>query len=59
MKRIVKSALAAVLVAAVPARAQVSAADDRAAGIPAGLALPVQGAAAVEEPTALAVNPAA
>lgn len=59
MTRFVKAALAAALAAAAPAaRAQVQAAADRAAGIPAGLALPVPGAAAAEEPAALAVNPA-
>ena len=51
------AALAAVLAAA-PARAQISAAGDRAAGIPAGLALPVLGAATAEEPSALGTNPA-
>ncbi len=40
-----------------PAHAQLAAAD-RDRGIPAGLTLPVLGAAAVEEPTAPAVNPA-
>lgn len=59
MTRFVKAAaaLAAVLSAA-PARAQISAAGDRAAGIPAGLALPVLGAATAEEPSALGTNPA-
>lgn len=52
------AAAAAVALAAPPARAQLSAALDRASGLPAGLAVPVAGAATAEEPTALSVNPA-
>lgn len=48
----------AALVAASPAAAQVRNALDREAGVPAGLALPVFGAAAAEEPSALELNPA-
>jgi protease IV len=53
-------AIAAVLLAVVPRAtvAQLSAIADRGAGLPAGIALPVIGAAAAEEPTALSVNPA-
>ncbi len=59
MTRFVNAALAAAAVLAAPvARAQLSSATDRANGLPAGLALPVLGAAAAEEPTALGVNPA-
>ncbi|BDG01975.1 signal peptide peptidase SppA [Anaeromyxobacter oryzae] len=60
MTRFVNAAAAAVLLAAAPAaRAQVQAATDRAAGRPAGIALPAFGVAAVEEPTGLATTPAA
>jgi protease-4 len=52
-----RTLLAAVLLAT-PAAAQVSTGLDRAAGLPAGLVLPVQGAASAEEPTAIHVNPA-
>ncbi len=45
------------LTLAFPAQAQL-AADDRERGLPAGLTLPVLGAAAAEEPIALDVNPA-
>jgi protease-4 len=59
MSRHVNAALAAALIAAaLPAHAQVSNALDREAGRPAGLALPVLGAATAEEPTALGTNPA-
>ncbi|HSN92874.1 MAG TPA: signal peptide peptidase SppA, partial [Anaeromyxobacteraceae bacterium] len=51
------AALGALFLAA-PAAAQVSAGLDRAAGLPAGLVLPVLGAAAAEEPTAIPLNPA-
>lgn len=56
MTRTIPAALLAVALAS-PARAQL-AADDRERGIPAGLTLPVLGAAAAEEPIALEVNPA-
>src|SRR5512134_3840194 len=60
MTRIVNAALAAaLLLAAVPARPQVSNALDRQAGLPAGLALPVPGVAAAEEPAAIGASPAA
>ncbi len=60
MKRLVNAALATtVLLAATPAAAQVQNALDRQAGIPAGLALPVPGVAAAEEPAALGATPAA
>src|SRR6266511_2868311 len=60
MKRLVNAALATtVLLAATPAAAQVQNALDRQAGIPAGLALPVPGVAAAEEPAALGGTPAA
>jgi protease-4 len=52
------AALAAAILLASPASAQVQAGLDREAGIPAGLVLPVLGAAAAEEPTALGTNPA-
>jgi len=55
MKRTLLAALAAL---AAPAAAQVSNGLDRAAGLPAGLVLPVLGAAAAEEPTAMQTNPA-
>jgi protease-4 len=56
--RSARCALSALLLAtALPASAQL-AAQDRERGLPAGLTLPVLGAAAVEEPTALTVNPA-
>jgi protease-4 len=58
MTRLVNAAVAAALAAALPARAQVQSALDRDQGFPAGLSLPVSGAAAAEEPTALGVNPA-
>jgi protease-4 len=62
MKRSVNAArvaaLAAALAAALPARAQVENAIERDQGIPAGMALPVIGAAAAEEPTAMETNPA-
>ncbi|HYD40614.1 MAG TPA: signal peptide peptidase SppA [Anaeromyxobacter sp.] len=48
---------ALLLALALPARAQL-AAEDRERGLPAGLTLPVLGAAAAEEPIALDVNPA-
>jgi len=51
------SCAAALLVAALPARAQISVRLDRARGVPAGLAVPGT-AAGAEEPTALSVNPA-
>ena len=51
-------ALAALLSAA-PAGAQVRNALDRQSGLPAGLALPVPGLAAAEEPAALGATPAA
>jgi protease-4 len=59
MPRIVNAAAAALLLAAAPAAAQVLNAVDREAGRPAGLALPVPGAAVAEEPAALGANPAA
>jgi protease-4 len=52
-------AAAAALLAAAPAAAQVSNALDRQAGLPGGLALPVPGVAAAEEPAALGATPAA
>jgi protease-4 len=54
------TAFAAVLAAAVPARApaQVENAIERDQGLPSGMALPVVGAAAAEEPTAMETNPA-
>ncbi|HTN51289.1 MAG TPA: signal peptide peptidase SppA [Anaeromyxobacter sp.] len=59
MPRTVNAAAAALLLAAAfPARAQLWSATDRARGLPEGIALPVPGAAAAEEPTALAANPA-
>jgi protease-4 len=58
MKPFVKVAIAAALAVAQSAHAQVQNALDRDQGFPAGLSLPVLGAAAVEEPTALTVNPA-
>ena len=51
------AALAALLLLPLPASAQLADAD-RDRGLPAGLTLPVLGAAAAEEPTALTVNPA-
>jgi protease-4 len=57
MPRLPLVALGAALLA-LPAAAQVSNGLDRAAGLPAGLVLPVQGAASAEEPTAIHVNPA-
>jgi len=60
MTRFVKgAAAAALLLAASTASAQIQNALDRQAGIPAGLALPVLGAAVAEEPAALGANPAA
>jgi protease-4 len=60
MTRFVKqAALAALLLSARTASAQIQNALDRQAGIPAGLALPVLGAAVAEEPAALGANPAA
>ena len=60
MTRFVKgAAAAALLLTASAAFAQVQNALDRQAGIPAGLALPVPGAAVAEEPAALGANPAA
>jgi protease IV len=60
MTRFVNAALAVlVLVAAPAARAQVRSATDRAAGIPAGLALPVPGVAVAEEAAGLGTTPAA
>jgi protease-4 len=60
MTRFVKlAAAAALLLSASSASAQIQNALDRQAGIPAGLALPVQGAASAEEPIALGANPAA
>jgi protease IV len=58
MTRFVNALALAILLAAAPATAQIRNALDRAAGVPAGLALPVFGAAAAEEPSALEVNPA-
>lgn len=52
------STAALALALAAPAAAQVSAAAERASGLPAGIAAPALGVAAVEEPTALSVNPA-
>src|SRR5512142_3288308 len=49
--------LAPLLLLALPASAQLAAVD-RAAGRPAGVTVPAVGAAAVEEPIALTVNPA-
>jgi protease-4 len=60
MTRFVKqAAIAALLLSARAASAQIQNALDRQAGIPAGLALPVPGAAVAEEPAALGANPAA
>src|SRR5512138_965739 len=60
MTRIVNAAVAALaLLLAVPAAAQVRNALDREAGYPAGLALPVPGVAAAEEPIAIGTTPAA
>ncbi|HEX9050079.1 MAG TPA: signal peptide peptidase SppA [Anaeromyxobacter sp.] len=52
-------AAAAALVLASPAAAQVRNAIERAQGVPSGLALPVQGVAAAEEPMAIGTTPAA
>lgn len=49
----------AVLAAAAPAGAQIQNALDRQAGIPAGLALPVAGAAVAEDPAGIGTTPAA
>jgi protease-4 len=57
MTRSVIAALAALV--ASPAAAQISNALDRQAGLPAGLALPVPGVAAAEEPAAFGATPAA
>jgi protease-4 len=51
-------AVALVLLAPLPAAAQLANADALGAGLPASLALPVGGVASAEEPSALAVNPA-
>ncbi len=51
-------AMAAFALSPSAARAQVDSALDRVRGIPAGMALPVIGAAAAEEPSALGTNPA-
>lgn len=60
MTRTVKRALAAAaLLVAAPAAAQTSALVDRTGGGAAGIPLPLAGIAAAEEPTAIAVNPAA
>lgn len=59
MRRLVNAALAALLASAGSARAQVRSALDREAGIPAGLALPVPGIAAAEEPAGIGSTPAA
>ncbi len=60
MKRPVNAALAAAaLLVAFPAAAQVKNALDRQAGLPAGLALPVLGVAAAEEPASIGATPAA
>ena len=60
MTPFVKQAAAlALLLGAGPAAAQVSNALARQAGLPAGLALPVPGVAAAEEPAAMGVTPAA
>jgi protease-4 len=60
MRPSVNAALAALaLLVASPAAAQVLNALDRQAGLPAGLALPVPGVAAAEEPAAIGVTPAA
>lgn len=60
MTRPVNAALAAAaLLAAGPASAQVKNALDRQAGLPAGLALPLPGVAAAEEPAAIGATPAA
>lgn len=53
----VKLLAVAILALALPASAQL-AAQDRARGLPAGLTLPTQGAASVEEPAGLSINPA-
>jgi protease-4 len=50
-------AILVLLLLPLPAQAQIAAAE-REAGLPAGLTLPNQFAAAAEEPTALGVNPA-
>ena len=52
------AALVVALAAALPTRAQVENAIERDQGLPAGMALPVTGAAVVEEPTAMETNPA-
>lgn len=60
MRRLVNAALAAaVLLFAAAARGQVLNALDREAGLPAGLALPVPGAAVAEDPAGLGTTPAA
>jgi protease IV len=60
MTRAVNAALlGAALLYASPAAAQVLNALQRQAGIPAGLALPVPGVAAAEEPAAIGATPAA
>jgi len=59
MRRHVKVALAAAIaLAAAPAAAQLDNALERIGGVPAGLAVPVTGAAVAEEPDAPNVNPA-
>jgi protease-4 len=52
------AALLVLLSAPLPSPAQVGNAIDRDLGRPSGIAVPVAGAAAAEEPTALEVNPA-
>lgn len=60
MTRSVNAPLAAaLLVAAAPAAAQVRNALDRQAGLPAGVAVPVAGVAAAEEPAGISATPAA
>lgn len=53
------AAAAAILLAAPAARAQVWSATQRAAGIPAGIAVPAFGVAAAEDPAGLSSTPAA
>jgi protease-4 len=60
MSRLAKAlAVAAALLLAAPAAAQVLNALDRQLGVPAGLALPVPGVAVAEEPAGIGTTPAA
>ncbi len=59
MRRLVNAALGALVLSTAPASAQVRNALDRQAGVPAGLALPVLGVAAAEQPAGIGTTPAA